>query len=122
MDGYHQRPVPASTVAEDAHLNEPTVAKILKLLAGAGIVSSIRGAKGGYILALSLKEINVKQVINALDGPIALTSCVTTSKTHCELSEKCSMHGRWNHVNIAIKRALESVTIADMLQQDRKVL
>ena len=109
--------VSASILAQDTRLPEPTVAKVLKLLAGANIVKSTRGVKGGYSLAMSVSNISIKDVIVALDGPIALTACVEDSGEGCDFAPTCKMHGRWNRVNTAIKTALENVSIASMIEQ-----
>ncbi len=91
---------------------EPTVAKVLKALAGGGLVSSQRGARGGYRLVRSLADIPVADVIAAIDGPIALTACVEGGC--CEAEHFCSMAGRWDPVNSAIRQALTGITLADM--------
>ena len=115
MENQGTDPVSAAILAEQSRLPEPTVAKILKLLAGGGLVNSIRGIKGGYILEKDLAEISVKDVIHALDGPIALTACVESAKGGCDLAAQCGMFGRWDRVNRAMQNALSSVSIADML-------
>ncbi len=109
--------VSASVLAGDARLPEPTVAKVLKLLAADNIVASIRGVKGGYKLSRPLDQISIKDIITALDGPIALTACVEDSGDGCELSSYCAMHGRWDSVNKAIKQALEDVSVASMIEK-----
>ena len=63
-------------IAQATGVPEPTVAKVLKALAGSGLVASQRGARGGYRLARTLSDIPVADVIAAIDGPIALTACV----------------------------------------------
>ena len=93
---------------------EPTVAKVLKLLAGQGLVSSTRGARGGYRLGRPLASINVAEIITAIDGPIALTSCVEGATGMCESQTLCPVAGRWDPVNAAIRTALENITLADM--------
>ena len=93
---------------------EPTVAKVLKALATAGLVSSQRGARGGYRLIRSLEAISVTDVITALDGPIALTACVEGSSTECDVSSVCAVKGRWDLVNAAIEQSLSTITLADM--------
>ncbi len=95
---------------------EPTVAKVLKLLAGQGLVSSTRGARGGYRLGRPLASINVAEIITAIDGPIALTSCVEGATGMCESQTLCPVAGRWDPVNAAIRTALENITLADMAQ------
>ncbi len=93
---------------------EPTVAKVLKALAGHGLVASHRGAHGGYRLARGLGEISVADVILAIDGPIALTSCVDGG-VNCSTHALCPMAGRWDPVNDAIRDALTAISIADMV-------
>jgi FeS assembly SUF system regulator len=93
---------------------EPTVAKVLKALAGAGLVSSQRGAHGGYRLSRPLATIPIAGVIAAIDGPIALTACVEGSATNCEVLGLCPVRGRWDPVNTAIRDALTAITLADM--------
>lgn len=95
---------------------EPTVAKVLKALASASLVSSQRGARGGYRLMRPLTEITVADVIIAVDGPIALTACVEGSTTCCDVSSVCAVKGRWDLVNDAIQDSLASITLADMRQ------
>jgi FeS assembly SUF system regulator len=99
-------------IAACVGLPEPTVAKVLKTLAGTGLVVSQRGARGGYRLARPLAEIPVAAVIAAIDGPIALTACVDNGA--CESHGLCPMHGRWDPVNEAIEAALRGITLADM--------
>lgn len=101
-------------IASATGIPEPTVAKVLKALAGAELVTSQRGARGGYRLALHLDRIRVSDVIAAVDGPIALTACVEGSGSGCESSGQCPMRGRWDPVNDAIRRALSGITLADM--------
>ena len=93
---------------------EPTVAKVLKALASSGLVSSHRGARGGYRLVRPLEEVSVADVIAAVDGPIALTACVDGSTAGCEVSSFCAVKGRWDLVNDAMLRSLSSITLADM--------
>jgi len=91
---------------------EPTVAKVLKAMAGRGLVTSQRGARGGYRLSRGLSSIPVGDVIAAIDGPVALTACVDGGG--CETQRLCPLHGRWDPVNEAIRAALSSITLSDM--------
>ena len=101
-------------IAAATGIPEPTVAKVLKILAGSDLVISQRGARGGYRLNRKLSDIPVADVIAAIDGPIALTSCVDGSVTECESVGMCAMRGRWDPVNDAIQNALQSITLAEM--------
>lgn len=93
---------------------EPTVAKVLKTLGQAGVVESLRGARGGYRLARPLSAIPLSEVIVAVDGPIALTACVDGGFGVCEAEGICAVRGRWDPVNEAIRRALSDITLADL--------
>ncbi len=93
---------------------QPTVSKILKLLVKAKVLSSIRGAKGGYALVQSPEKITVAAVITALEGPISLTECSTTEHS-CDQVSGCPIGNNWRLVNQTVQHALESVTLADML-------
>jgi FeS assembly SUF system regulator len=103
-----------SGIAAATGVPEPTVAKVLKALASASLVTSYRGAHGGYRLMKPLGGISVADVIAAIDGPIALTACVDGSATSCEVGGLCAIKGRWNPVNEAIEQALASISLADM--------
>ncbi len=104
----------ASELAADTQLPPPTVSKILKLLARAGILSSLRGVKGGYTLARSAEQINVAQIISALDGPIAITECIDDTPGECTQEPFCAVRGNWQRINEAIRGALERITLAEM--------
>ncbi len=101
-------------IAAATGIPEPTVAKVLKMLAISDLVSSQRGAHGGYRLNRPLSAIPIADVIGAIDGPIALTACVEGSTTGCESQNLCPMRGRWDPVNDAIYAALSGITLADM--------
>jgi Rrf2 family protein len=101
-------------IAAATGVPEPTVAKVLKTLAATGLVTSQRGARGGYRLARPLHEIAVAEVIEAVDGPIALVACVDGSVGGCESQGICPVRGRWDPVNDAIERALTAISLADM--------
>ena len=100
-------------IAAAIGIPEPTIAKVLKALAGQGLVISTRGARGGYRLGRKLSEISVAEVIVAIDGPIALTSCVDGASS-CESQSLCPVAGRWDPVNEAIRDALSNISLADM--------
>jgi len=101
-------------IATTTGIPEPTVAKVLKILSSAALVTSQRGARGGYRLARPLEDIPVGEVIAAMDGPIALAACVEGSSSECESLALCPVRGRWDPVNAAIKHALSAISLADM--------
>ncbi len=106
----------ASGISSKSGLPEPTVAKVLKLLARAEIVQSVRGVNGGYKPVHSPEQLSVARIVTAVDGPISLTSCVDGSPDTCGFESKCAVKGRWNSVNFAIRTAMEGVSLVDMMQ------
>ena len=104
----------STSIAVGTGIPEPTVEKVLKTLAAFDLVSSQRGARGGYRLNRDLKSIPISDVISAIDGPIALTACVDGSASSCETRGSCPMCGQWDPVNDAIRNALNGITLADM--------
>lgn len=101
-------------IAAATGLPEPTVAKVLKGLAGASLVVSQRGARGGYRLARPLSAIHVADVIAAIDGPVHLTACVDGARDRCEAQDVCSCNGGWDRVNEVVMQALGTISIADI--------
>ncbi len=96
----------------------PTVSKVLKLLVKAHVVTSVRGAKGGYFLARAPEKITVATVISALEGPISLTECNASHKL-CDQASGCEIQGNWGLINQKVFNALDSVTLADMIMPVR---
>lgn len=111
----NDEPKSVSIIAKESRLPEPTVSKVLKLLAKEEIVRSIRGMQGGYILVNAPENIKIIEIINAIEGPVALTACVEGAKQECDFELQCPIKGRWDQVNTAIKQALENVKLVDML-------
>ena len=106
----------AQEIGQAAGIPLPTVAKVLNSLGRAGLVSAQRGAAGGYALERPAERITVADIVEALDGPIALTACVSGSEAACEVQSLCPMSGNWEQVNAAIRAALSAVTLADMMR------
>ncbi len=104
----------ALSLAGDTGIAEPTVAKVLKVLAQAGLVEGVRGPRGGYRLTRPLASVPLSEVIVAIDGPIALTACVDGGSGMCEAESVCPVRGRWDPVNDAIRRALSGITLGDL--------
>src|SRR5438309_2292338 len=102
-------------IAERTGIPLPTVAKLMKSLNRAGLVASTRGAGGGYVLGRPAAQITVADVIQAVEGPIALTACADTSDEHCGIEALCPVQGKWNRVNTAVRIALSEVSLADMV-------
>jgi len=108
------RMVSASWVANATHLELPTVSKILKLLAKAGLVLSLRGSGGGYRLVRSAKEVTVAEVVSAIEGRLAVTECCAISNA-CMLDSLCTIKENWRVINKVIFSVLEGLTLYDVI-------
>jgi FeS assembly SUF system regulator len=107
----------AHQVAAATHLAQPTVSKLLKALVHARLVVSTRGVQGGYALARAAASISAAEILDALEGPVAITEC-SSGKGECDLESFCRVGSAWQRINVGIRRALEGVSLAD-LQQHR---
>ncbi len=103
----------ASEVSAATHVAQPTVQKLLKVLARTRLVESVRGADGGYRLSRSPRRINAAQILDALEGPVAITEC-STQESHCELEPLCHVGGAWQRINSALRAALADITLSDL--------
>jgi FeS assembly SUF system regulator len=107
----------APDLAAEGHLPAPMVSKILKHLARAGLVDSHRGASGGYSLARPPAEISIAQVVVAMEGPIAMTECLTGEPGGCAIEQSCPSRPNWARINQAVETALAQVHLVDILPQ-----
>jgi len=103
----------ASDVASATRVALPTVQKLLKVMARGGLVTSARGAEGGYQLARPAVDISAAEIVGVLEGPVAITECSAES-SECELEPLCLVGGAWQKINDAILSSLESVSLADL--------
>ena len=110
----------AADVAQATGIGLPTVSKLFKSLARAGLVTSTRGANGGYRLARGPQHISAADVIDALEGPVSITEC-SSIDGDCEHEGVCSVGGAWQRVNVAIRRALQDVTLNDLVRTNSTV-
>jgi len=102
----------ARDLAALTHVPLPTVSKVLKELHKAGLLLSHRGIKGGYQLARSPEQVSISEVVQALEGPIALTECSGDKGGICGLESGCLVRSNWRMISSAIREALDRVTLA----------
>jgi FeS assembly SUF system regulator len=103
----------ATSLAQQTRLGAATVSKILKQLHRSGLVLSSRGVHGGYRLAKPASEISAAAILDALEGPLALTDCAAGSG-QCEIESSCRVGRSWQRVNLAIRRSLYDVSLAQL--------
>ncbi|RXR08588.1 SUF system Fe-S cluster assembly regulator [Pseudoxanthomonas composti] len=105
----------ASDLAEQSGLESPTVSKLLKPLAQAGLVEGLRGAHGGYRLARAADRITLIEIVEAMEGPLAITEC-SLHANQCGIATRCGARANWRLINDVVADALRGVTLAQMLQ------
>ncbi|MGK2285563.1 SUF system Fe-S cluster assembly regulator [Pedomonas sp. V897] len=106
----------AASVAAATNVPLPTVAKLLGTLSRAGLLQSYRGIGGGFALARPAGEISVAEIVEAVDGPIALTHCTDPAPGQCAREGICSIKPHWQIINRTIRDALSTVSLADLVQ------
>ena len=107
-----------SKISGETGLPVPTVAKVCKLLNKANLILAGRGANGGYYCEIPPSEINVADIVESIDGPIAITACLDESDDLCNTQSICLLSGNWNKANNAILEALKSVSLSDLLNPE----
>jgi FeS assembly SUF system regulator len=108
-----ERRFTAAQIAAETHLAAPTVSKLLKQLHRQELVVSTRGSAGGYLLARPATQISAAQILDALDGPVALTECAGAA-SHCGIERTCRVGHSWQRVNTAIRRSLQEITLLEL--------
>jgi FeS assembly SUF system regulator len=103
----------AHALAERIGVEMPTASKVLKQLAGSGLLESFRGASGGYRVKRRAGDISVAQVIAAIEGPIAMTEC-SVEEGLCSQEDNCGLRGNWQRISLAVADALQKVSLAEM--------
>jgi len=107
----------SNDLSNATHIPSPTVSKVLQALLGAGLLESIRGAKGGYRLSRPAAEVSVREIIDCFEGHIALTEC-NMDDGECEQLPFCATQNNWKRINEAVRDALDSISLKDMTEKD----
>ena len=113
LAGEPERVQTATALAEHTKIAAPTVSKLLKQLQRANLVTSTRGLHGGYQLARPAAQITAADILDALEGPVALTDCAA-GHGHCGIEHSCRVGRAWQRLNQAIRQSLNEVTLAQL--------
>ncbi len=109
--------VSIKSIAERCQVSEAYVLQIFLELRRAGIIDSIRGAQGGYILAKDPSQITVNMVLSALEGKLAPVACLTDNEeSYCERNHRCGTRGFWADIMNIVISVTDSITIADLMK------
>ncbi len=104
----------ATLLSEETGVPLPTVQKLVSRLSAAGLIESTRGTGGGFRLSRPPASISLADIIEAVEGPIALTACVDGAAQDCCIDQTCKVKPHWNAVNGAVRGALAGVTLASL--------
>ena len=108
--------ITARALAGQVGLALPTVSKILKMLAHGGLLEAQRGKGGGYRLARLPADVSIAEVIESMEGPLALTDCASNDSTCCSIRETCSVKGNWQKINHVVRDALRQLSLESLMQ------
>lgn len=115
-------PVSLKSIAERQDISEHYLEQLVAGLRKSGLVKSVRGAQGGYVLGREPAKIRVGDVIRVLEGPIAPVDCVSEEDPECcAKADYCVTRTIWEKVRDSISEVLDSITLADMVQDAEKM-
>ncbi len=106
----------ATELSAETGVPLPTAQKLMQKLAGAGLLSSLRGTGGGFKLTRPAAAISLADIIEAIEGPIAMTTCVDEHRDDCALDGQCLTKPHWGTVNDAVRGALAAVPLTQLAQ------
>lgn len=104
----------ATLLAEETGVPLPTAQKLVSKLAAAGLIDSARGTGGGIRLSRPPASITLADIVEAVEGPIAMTSCVDAANHDCAIEGNCRVKPHWGAVNQAVRGALAGITLAQL--------
>jgi len=111
-------PVPISDIAQRQNMSQAYLEQMMTHLVAGGLVRSVRGPKGGIVLTKSAKEINLKEIVELLEGPTDLVECLVNAKI-CPRSKLCAVRDIWYEMKIAMDHVLASTTLHDLAERQR---
>jgi len=115
--GYPYNPVTIKEISERQDVSVAYLEQILNKLRRAGLIKSVKGPGGGYLLAKKPKEITMASILKELEGPVAITSCLDPDEG-CARVEGCVTHLLWRSLGAKIEAFLETITLKDLLEND----
>ena len=115
-ENYGKGPVQLKKIAKDQEISIKYLEQLVAILKSAGIVNSVRGAKGGYMLAKPPKEIKLSECFNYLEGPIVTVECVEDD-SYCSKTSECITREIWSEIQEAVMSILRSYTLQDLIDR-----
>lgn len=118
---YGEGPIPLNNIAHKQDISIHYLEQLFSSLRKAGLVKSIRGAQGGYILADKPKNITVGNIIRTLEGPLAPADCVEEDSEECDKADCCVTRTIWVKLRDSINNVVDSITLQDMIEDYQKL-
>jgi Rrf2 family cysteine metabolism transcriptional repressor len=120
-ENYENGPIVIKEIARRQKISEKYLVQVMALLKRANLVTSIQGSRGGFVLATHPSRINLKEIIDALEGSLAPAQCVNNEKA-CERSSLCVTRYVWKEIDDSISRILKSITLEDLVKRQGEKL
>jgi FeS assembly SUF system regulator len=114
FSGSEKEILSSQNIAEKTKLHKATVNKLLAQLVKKNVLEPFRGTKGGYRLKKGLDNISIRELIEAIEGPVLLTDCLNKNANNCNLFDVCNTKNIWSFVNTEINNTLENIKIKDI--------
>lgn len=112
-------PVPINKLAERQEISAKYLEQLLIPLKAAGLVTSVRGARGGYVLARRPDQITLYDIVSVLEGPVVVVDCVENPES-CDRVGGCVVHLLWDEMSRRMKRFLSDISLADMVERSQR--
>jgi Rrf2 family cysteine metabolism transcriptional repressor len=112
----NEGPVIMREISERQGITEKYLWQVINLLKSAGLVTSVRGAKGGYALAKSPSEVSVLEIISILEGPVVVVDCVDASE-NCARSSSCVTREVWKQIEDNLRKTMAGITLQDLVEK-----
>lgn len=117
---YGRKPMRLKEVSEIENISIRYLEQIIIPLKTAGLVKSLRGAKGGYVLTTPPKDIALSDIILALEGPWTLVEC-TSDSDYCSRTEKCVFFEVWQKATQALTDIFENISLHDLVEKNKRL-
>jgi Rrf2 family protein len=110
---FEKGPLQLNIISESMEISEKYLGQIVIQLKNTGLINSVRGSQGGYLLARAPEKINLKEIVESLEGTICLVDCVE-DKSACQRTNYCATMEVWEEITNKIKEILQNITLSDL--------
>lgn len=112
------RPLQLKVIAERQDISVKYLEQLMAILRAAGLIRSVRGSKGGYVLSKAASQIRLSDILHCLEGPVRTVECVEDSQS-CVRAAECAARQVWIKVQKAIDEVMQSITLQDVVDMAR---